>query len=501
MTDTKNVELMALYEISKVLASQTELSRRLYSAMRILSDYLEMERGTVTLRDMTTGEIRIAAAFGLTRKEIRRGTYGIGEGIIGRVVKSGYPMVIPQIEDEPLFLDRTRSRADIRKKDISFLCVPVVDKRDVLGVLSVDRLFGPRVSFEKDLRVLRLVAQLIALTLRLEGQIDAERRQNRELRMELKKKHRLGNLIGSSKGMQEVFRTVHKIAPSRATVLIRGESGTGKELIAKAIHSHSDRSERPLVKVNCAAIPENLLESEFFGHEKGAFTGAVATRRGKFEMADSGTIFLDEIGDLALELQTKLLRVLQEREFERVGGSRTMNVDVRVIAATNRNLETAMKEGSFREDLYYRLNVVPVFLPPLRERLEDIPFLVEHFLDRFNEENGRAVALAPKTMSLLTRYHWPGNVRELENTMERLVLLADTDRIGPDDVPFHIRSGPPPEVAKGLKGSVENLERDRMTAALEASGWVYARAARAVGLTERQFTYRMKKYGITRNST
>jgi len=495
-----HIELITLLEISKMLASDAPLDRRLYHAMRILGDYLDMQRGTVTLKDPRTGELRIAAAYGLTRKEIQRGTYRIGEGVIGRVVKSGSPVVIPKVEDEPLFLNRTKARSGIRKKDVSFLCVPIRNAGEVLGVVSVDRLFGARVTFEEDLRVLKLVAQSIAQTVRLERLIEAERAEKEDLRMELNARYQLDNLIGSSKAMQEVFRTVLKVAGSRASVFLRGESGTGKELIAKAIHSHSGRSRAPFVKINCAAIPENLLESELFGHEKGAFTGAVGTRRGKFEIADGGTVFLDEVGEMQLPLQAKLLRVLQEREFERVGGNRTFHVDVRIIAATNRNLEAAIREGAFREDLYYRLNVVPVFLPPLRERMEDLPLLIEHFLARFNEENGRSVSITPAALRRLTQYHWPGNVRELENAVENLVVLAETDRIGPKDLPLHIRELPRTSPA-GLLGSVEQLEKDRILAALRNHGWVYARAARALGLTERRLVYRVRKYGIRRPGT
>jgi len=497
LTRPRHIELITLLEISKVLAATSPIGRRLYSAMRILGDYLDMHRGTVTLRDLTTGELRIAAAYGLTRQEIKRGKYRIGEGIVGKVVKSGSPTVIPLVKDEPLFLNKTKSRNDILKGDISFLCVPIKDKNEVLGVLSVDRLFEAKVTFEEDLRVMKMVAQLIAQTVRLENLISAERQEKESLRMELKAKYRLGNLIGSSKAMQEVFRTVLKVAKSRATVLLRGESGTGKELIAKAIYSHSERADKPFIKVNCAAIPENLLESEFFGHEKGAFTGAITTKKGKFEHADGGTIFLDEVAELAPQLQSKLLRVLQEREFERVGGNKTISVDVRLIAATNRDLESAMSSGNFREDLYYRLNVVPIFLPALRERLEDIPILIEYFLTHFNKENGRSVSLDVKTLETLTKYNWPGNVRELENSIERLVVLAEDNIICQSDLPMHMRNSQT-TVSSGLKGSVETLEKERIVKTLEANGWIYARAARSLGLTERQLVYRVKKYGIAK---
>ena len=295
--------------------------------------------------------------------------------------------MIPSIGDEPLFLNKTGARKIIKKENIAFLCVPIKFKNETLGVLSVDRLFGSKViSFEEDLRLLKIIASLVAQTVKLHMEIEKEREafleEKENLKQQLKGKYRLENIIGQSDRMQEVFGAVHSVAPSKANVLLRGESGTGKELIAKAIHYMSPRAKGPFIKFNCASIPEGLLESELFGHEKGAFTGAMAMRKGRFELADGGTIFLDEIGDLPLALQPKILRVLQEKEFERVGGEKTTKVDVRLIAATSRNLEYLVSEGKFREDLYYRLNVVPVFLPPLREKIEDIPLLSEYFLKK-----------------------------------------------------------------------------------------------------------------------
>jgi len=498
MPKSSHMELVTLLEISKALADGKPLDRRLFAAMRVLAEYLDMRRGTVTLRDMTTGELGIAAAYGLTRQEISRGRYRIGEGIVGRVVKSGAPVVIPNVGDEPLFLNKTGARQQSDDRNMAFLCVPIIDNGEVAGVLSIDKLSAREQTFDAALSVMKIVAQLIAQTLRIERLLETERRENESLRLELKGRYSLGNLIGASKGMQEVFRTVLKVAASRATVLIRGESGTGKELIAKAIHSQSGRASKPFIKVNCAAIPENLLESEFFGHEKGAFTGAIAARRGKFEAADGGTIFLDEIGELAPQLQTKLLRVLQEREFERVGGNRSIRVDIRLLAATNRDLESAMRDGRFREDLYYRLNVVPVFLPPLRERIEDIPVLIDHFTRRFNEENGKHVSLGRKAVSLLSEYHWPGNVRELENTIERLIVLSENDTINDANIPVHVATGAA-ESSNGLTGTVQSLEKERIIRTLSSNGWIYARAARSLGVTERQLVYRVKKYGIERN--
>jgi Nif-specific regulatory protein len=306
--------------------------------------------------------------------------------------------------------------------------------------------------------------------------------------------------------MRAIMQEIAQAAPSRSTVLLRGESGTGKELVARALHRLSDRGQQPFVKLNCAALPESLLESELFGHERGAFTGAVKTRRGRFELADHGTLFLDEIGDISLATQIKLLRVLQERTFERVGGSRSLTVDVRIIAATNADLEEAVRTRHFREDLYYRLHVVPIVLPPLRERKEDIPLLVGHFLQRFNAENHKALKISSPAMDLIVGYEWPGNVRELENCIERMVVMARREIIAPEDVPLpiniHMPIAPPrvlfPEsTASTLPKAVADIERERLLEALRRSGGVQTRAATLLGITPRQLGYKLKKYHIT----
>jgi Nif-specific regulatory protein len=314
--------------------------------------------------------------------------------------------------------------------------------------------------------------------------------------------------------MQEVFEAVARVSPSHATVLLRGESGTGKELIARAIHVQGPRAGGPFIKLNCAALPETLLESELFGHERGAFTGAVQARKGRFELADGGTLFLDEIGDMPLGTQAKLLRVIQEKRFERLGGTRTLTVDVRIIAATNRHLERAVAEGTFREDLYYRLNVLPIVLPPLRDRREDIPALVEHFLGRFNAENDKQVRITGRTLQAFLEYPWPGNVRELENVIERLVVLAHRNLVLPEDLPQVITAaaavagpggrGPGerrgPRDAGGEMGGtrLRDMEREAILAALDRAGGVQARAAEYLGITPRQIRYRLRKFGIVR---
>jgi Nif-specific regulatory protein len=469
-----------------------------------------MRRGTLTLLDPETGELAIETAHGLTAEEIARGRFKIGEGVTGRVFEKGEPMIVPDVGREPLFLNRTRSRGDLAKERIAFLCMPVKTHGETIGVLSVDRLFkNGSPDFDDDVRVLTVVGSLIGQAVKLQQSISREKRelleQNFQLQSELKNRYRIGNIVGQSKIMDEVFRSVLQVCKSKATVLLRGESGTGKELIARAIHYNSPRSDRPFIKVNCAALPETLLESELFGHERGAFTGATQLRKGRFEMADGGTLFLDEIGDIPLSTQVKLLRVLQEQRFERVGGSQTLSVDVRLVAATHRNLETAIQEGTFREDLYYRLNVVPIFLPSLRERKEDIPLLIEYFLGRCNKEHHKQIRIAPDVLRVMIQYHWPGNVRELENCIERMVIMAESSEITFQSMPSSIAAyfrdvrevtRPAALDRPTLRTTVEDLERQQMVDALKKCGWVQSRAAKILGITPRQIGYKMKKYKI-----
>jgi two-component system NtrC family response regulator len=347
-----------------------------------------------------------------------------------------------------------------------------------------------------DLDELLLLTQRVGREVRL-GQ------ENLELKEQLREKFKVNFIVSASRQMEEALNLVGRVSQSSATVLILGESGTGKELIARAIHYSSPRADQPFVKVNCAALPENLLESELFGHEKGAFTGAVARRVGRFELADQGSIFLDEIGDLSPSLQMKLLRVLQEKEFERLGSNQTLRSDVRVIAATNRNLEEAIQKGTFREDLYYRLNVVTISLPPLRERKEDIPLLVEHFLKKYNRENKKNVtSLSKEARDLLLRYDYPGNVRELENIVERAVVLCRGEALTTQDLPINLREGKAEATlerdrgGRSLPDTLDEIESQLIRKALESSGGVQTKAAEELGISERVLRYKMKKYGI-----
>jgi len=495
--------LTALLEVSQTMVSSFDLDRNLRKSMRILATRLGLSRASVSLVHPRTRELRIAAAHGLTRAEIARGIYRVGEGVVGRVVGSGEAMIVPTIADEPLFLNRTQSRP--ARSDIAFVSVPIMLRGEVLGVLSADRVFDEEgVSLDEDVRVLEVVASIIAHAVRLYWAYRHEVESKERARAELTARYSLPNIIGDSDSMQEVFRIVTKVARSEATVLLRGESGTGKELIAHALHYQGLRPKGPFVAINCAALPENLLEAELFGFEKGAFTGAVASKQGRFELARGGTVFLDEVGDVSPTLQAKLLRVLQERTFERLGGTKTLTTDARIVSATNRDLEQMVKDNDFREDLYWRLNVVPVFLPPLRDRREDLPLLLEHFLNRFASASGREARFSPEAMRMLMRYPWPGNIRELENTVHRLVVLSEDDTIDVGDLPMHLLmhdlpdepGAGSPRAGMTLDDEVEALERRRIVSALRSHAHVQARAARELGITARQLGYKMRKYDI-----
>jgi Nif-specific regulatory protein len=518
--DRRVLELSTLYEVSKILGASLELEQNLTGILRVLNSFMGMRKGTILLYDAFRDELSIRVAVGMTPKEIARGKYQKGEGILGKVMQYGVPMVIPDIGAEPQFLDRTQSRGDVRSEAVAFIAVPIKAGGETIGVLSVDRLFAERVSFEEDVRVLSIVASLIGQAVNLQLRVMREREglleQTRSLQQELRSRYRLDSIVGQSKRMREIYDAVQQVSRSRATVLLRGESGTGKELIARAIHHNSPRADGPFIKINCAALPQTLLESELFGHEKGAFTGATAVKKGRFELADGGSLFLDEIGDLPPDLQVKLLRVLQERSFERVGGTRTIDVDVRIIAATHQDLESLMAQGKFREDLYYRLNVVPVLLPPLRERREDIPLLTEHFLAKYNRENSRKVRITGRALQQMLNHHWPGNVRELENSIERLVIMSRRRLVLPEDLllsadteadriaekPGHPINRPTPPVAAPQappRASLREVERQQILHAITQAEGVQVKAAALLGITPRQLAYRLRRHQIVKS--
>jgi Nif-specific regulatory protein len=496
-------ELMLLFEISRILERSMDLRDVAGPVLDAIAEHMGMMRGTLTLLNRESDEIFIEAAHGLSDAQKERGRYRPGEGVTGKVVETGHPAVVPHISEEPEFLDRTRSRKAYLRKNISFICVPIKLENEVIGALSADRLFEEGVSFEEDVRLLAIIGSMIAQAVRLRQSVQEERHrlleENKRLKHQLKERFKPSNIIGKSKVMQNVYDLIAQVTKSETTVLIRGESGTGKELVAQAIHFNSLRSSKPFIKVNCGALPESVIESELFGHEKGAFTGAIAARKGRFELADGGTIFLDEIGDLSPTTQIKLLRVLQEKEFDRVGGTATIRADVRVIAATNRDLETLIDEGKFRQDLYYRLNVFPIHVPALRERRTDIPLLADFFVERYSKANLKDILrISTPAIDMLMSYHWPGNVRELENCVERAVLLSSDSVIHGHHLPPTLQTAEASGTSlKGtLESTLENVERDMLMDALKAARGNKAKAARDLGITERIMGLRVRKYGI-----
>ncbi len=548
-----DLELVTIYEISKILTASLDFQRAVRETLNVMLTHLGMQHGVVSLVQ-EEGKLHVVGAAGVPFAEDEDIVLDTETGVAGQIIRTGSPMVVPDITRDSLFVNRT-GRDLSRCVGVALIAVPIKDNREIIGILSVDRppdTQGP-IGFDRDVRLLTLVAGLMSQTLKLHRAIAAEREQlildTHRLQKQLQSNYDVENVIGRSRRMKEVFADVHQAAPGNSTILLRGESGTGKEAIAHAIHYLSPRAKGPFIKVNCAALPETLLESELFGHEKGAFTGATSERKGRFEMADGGSLFLDEIGDVSPSFQAKLLRVLQEHEFERVGGNKTLKANFRLVAATNRNLEEMVQKGDFRADLYFRLNVVAIFLPALRERKEDIPLLVDFFLTRFNRENGRKLAMSPGALEILLQCNWPGNVRELENCVERAATMTrgavirevdmrcqkgqcfssvllesastrachpiiDMSHGAPAGAPsFPAMPSPPPmgmppvagegEAADGdlevLEGETNPLfmsERDRIVDAMEKCGWVQAKAARMLNLTPRQIGYALKKYNI-----
>ena len=504
MKRTEAARLATLLELSKTLGTARSLRASLSRVLETLQEDLGARSGVATLLT-ESGDLALEAATGLRRLAPSRIRYRLGEGITGRVVQSGKPVVVPQASREPLFLDRAGLLAESRKakKDLSFLCVPILVDGKPVGALSLTFSYDKDRDLIHDARLLEIVAAMAGQALRVERLAEADRKrlldENRMLKQELKGRYELKNIIGSSRPMQEVYERVAQAAPANTTVLIRGESGTGKELIAHAIHYNSPRTDKPFVKVSIGALPESLVESELFGYEPGAFTDARAQKKGRFELAQGGTLFLDEIGELSPSTQVKLLRVLQEREFERLGGVKPIKVDVRLVAATNKDLEAAMLSGTFREDLYYRLNVFEVFVPPLRERRPDIPLLADHFVERFAAEHGRSVRrISTTAIDMLMSYHWPGNVRELENCIERAALVCDGGVLHAHHLPPTLQtaevSGTLPR--QSLSTAVESYEKDLLLDSLKISRGNRAKAARLLQTTERILSYKLKSYDI-----
>jgi Nif-specific regulatory protein len=496
-------EQSILFEISQILDSSLDLLTVVEPVLEVITRSLGMKFATLTLLNRETGEISIESAYGLSTSQKKKGRYKLGEGVTGRVIQTGKPALIPRISEEPSFLDRTGARTAPDAGELSFVCVPIKLGREVIGALSADRPASSAALLQDDARILSIIASLIAQAVRLRQSAQEERErlleENLRLQDELKDRFRPSNIIGNSKAMEEVYQLIAQVSASDTTVLLRGESGTGKELVAHALHYASRRAAKPIVKVNCAALPEGVIESELFGHEKGAFTGAVAARKGRFELAQGGTLFLDEIGDLSPAMQIKLLRVLQEKEFERVGGTATIKADVRLIAATNRELEKLIEKEQFRQDLYYRLNVFPIHIPPLRERRTDILLLADFFAERYSRQNHKNVRrISTPAIDMLMAYHWPGNVRELENCIERAVLLSDDDVIHGHHLPPTLQTAEASgTVPRGtLRVTLERVEKELLVEALKSSRGNMAAAAGSLGVTERIMGLRVHKYGI-----
>jgi Nif-specific regulatory protein len=495
------LKLSTLYQVSQMLAGEVPLSEALPGVLGLIERDHEVLRSAITLVDEERGDLFIEASAGLGI-EGRRARYRLGEGITGQVVATGQPAVVPDVAREPRFLHRTVRRSSAPGEAVTFVCVPVFRERRPVGALGVDLPFHPDRDYDRTLQFLHVVASLLAQALAARDLAERERRallaENATLRQELRARYDFSGIIGTGGGLQQVFAQVAQVSETSATVLIRGESGTGKELVAQAIHHHSARSAGPFIKVNCGALPESLLESELFGHERGAFTGASARKKGRFELAHGGTLFLDEVGELSPAAQVRLLRVLQEREFERVGGSETLRVDVRLIAATNRDLDAAIAAGKFRDDLYYRLNVFPIFVPPLRERKADLGALTDHFIDKHARGHGRRVKrITTPAIDMLMAYHWPGNVRELENVIERAVLVSGSDVIHARHLPPSLQTAEATGTAPdSLGGAVAALERDLIQDALKSARGSRAGAARQLKTTERILAYKVRKYRI-----
>src|SRR3954469_1971744 len=458
-------ELSILTEIGRILSSTLELRAAFGQIMQSISDKMDMHRGALVLLDESTGRLRTEAAVGLTPDEIERGKYALGEGITGHVVPPGRPRVVADGRSEPAFLNRTgRLNPATTGTPISFICVPIRIEGRTAGALSVDKPFVGEDRLRSDHKFIEIIAAFLAQAIQINRIVLRQKEQlleeNAQLRAQVRDRYRFDNIIGDSPAMHEVFATVGQVANSRATVLLLGETGTGKEMIAKAIHYNSPRKERPFIRVNCGALTGTLLESELFGHVKGSFTGAIRDKIGRFEAADGGSIFLDEIGTMEPQLQVKLLRVLQEREFERVGDTQTVKVDVRVIAATNVDLQEEVAKSTFREDLFYRLNVVSIYLPPLRNRREDIPRLIDYFLDKYNTVNDRRLRRIGRDMlNVLMRYPWPGNVRELENAIERAVVLSNDEDFTEDLLPLSVRMFAAQRRTNQASESIETLTK------------------------------------------
>ncbi len=500
----ENKELGVLYKISQTIsARQHNISDLLNEVLQIMSNDMGLLRGTLTLRKPGTDILNIEASSGLSSSEMRRGQYKLGEGVTGSVGQTGKPFIVPDISESPDFLNRTKARSD---QKVAFICVPIIHHKEVIGTMSIDLPTCEEAELKGYALFLEHVAQILASAVSTIREEIEERHalesENEMLRRQLGDRYSIDNMVGNCNSMRSVYEQIVQVANSAATVLVRGESGTGKELVARAIHFNSPRKNNAFVSVNCAALPENLIESELFGHEKGAFTGAAQQRKGRFELANGGTIFLDEIGDFSPAMQVKLLRVLQERTYERVGSNEQRSANVRIITATNADLEAAILDNRFRQDLFYRINVFPIHLPPLRSRKDDILLLTNFFLKKYATQMDAEIRrISTPAINMLMAYHWPGNVRELENTIEYAVLMGKEDGVvHGHDLPPTLQT-PVAISATGnnkhtLKARVAMLERDLIVDSLKRQNGTISAAARELGITERMVRYKIQNLDI-----
>jgi Nif-specific regulatory protein len=517
-------EMLLFEQVMSLVGKSLSSDIVLREMLHLLSELLGLNRGRIVLRDEGTDTARICFAYGLTKEEVARGVYQLGDGVTGRVLAAGQLTIVQDIDHEPRFLFRAVKREHLPPGPVSFIAIPIKIDQQTVGVLACHRIRTRRRTLSDDLTVLRILSTLAGQLLQLQASLKAKTKvleqQNEILSKALQAETTRYGIVGTAPSLLKAISQLERVSDSTASVLLMGESGTGKELFARALHLASPRRDRPFIKINCAAIPDTLFESELFGHDRGAFTGATAGRAGWFEQANAGTIFLDEIGELPLAMQTKLLRTLQEGTITRLGGKKEISIDVRLVVATNRDLARGVTEGYFRQDLYYRLNVIPISLPSLAERREDIPALVLHFLNHINQTHQRNVYLTQAALNLLQDHDWPGNIREISNLIERLVLLADKAILDSNDVarflpgnerhsqriptkstpdatvswPMRTPSQLPPEpmAVRPYTPSTSHSAK-QLTDALEQCGGNKSRAAQMLGLTARQFSYRLQK--------
>jgi Nif-specific regulatory protein len=495
-------QLSDLLDLSQTLGATLNLRQALQRVLAMLEESRGTLSGTIVLREEPASDLVVEAASG-AGSSVRHAHYRLGEGIVGRVAQSGRPVVVPRVSQEPLFLDRSGVFRRSGRSEMSYVCVPIRAEHRTAGALGVALPYQGDRSYDHEAKFYGLVGSMIGQAVRVHHLVEAEKKrlldENTKLRRELTERYDIRNLVGSSRPMQTVYEQVAQVAPANTTVLLRGESGTGKELVAHAVHYSSPRAKKPFVKVSCAALPESLIESELFGYEPGAFTDARTEKKGRFELAQGGTIFLDEIGELVPGTQVKLLRALQEREIERLGGVAPIKLNVRVIAATNKDLEAAVKDGTFREDLYYRLNVYSIYLPPLRERKTDIPLLADHFVEKHAAAHSKDVRrIATSAIDMMMSYHWPGNVRELENCIERAVLVCEGGAIHAHHLPPTLQTA---EVSgtlarQSLKEALAAYEKDLVQDALKSARGNRAKAARLLDTTERILGYAVRKHHL-----